>query len=258
VAAGSDVRAGWYAGIEFSGRTRIALERHGGNVESKLGLNDELGVFQTRLTPGGSFETPMVFLGAFAGGLDGAGNQLRHWVRAVLGNPLTWEDPHYPLTVNNSWGSGMQVDEALALRMIGDSKELGLEMYHLDAGWFRGVGDWHPDAKKFPHGLAVIADEAHRQGLRFGIWVDWSQAGLGSGPGALNVRDPQVRDWLVNDLPSDWKLEEEFKGQTIDLGVPAARDYAAREVKRIVEDYHLDMVEHDGYVVAQACTRNDS
>jgi hypothetical protein len=257
VADGSDLRAGWYAGIEFSGRTRIALERHQNHVESKLGLNEELGVFRTRLTPGGSFVTPTVFLGAFTGGLDGAGNQLRPWVRAVLGNPLTWKDPQYPLTVNNSWGSGMQVDEALALRMIGDSKELGLEMYHLDAGWFRGVGDWHPDAKKFPHGLAVIADEAHRQGLRFGLWVDWSQAGLDSGPGALNVHDPQVQDWLVNDLPSDWKLEEEFKGQTVDLGVSAAREYTAREVKRIVEDYHLDMLEHDGYVVAQACTRND-
>ena len=100
----------------------------------------------------------------------------------MLGNPQTWKDPQYPLTVNNSWGSGMAVDEALALRMIAESKELGLEMFHLDAGWFRGVGDWYPDAKKFPHGLAFIADEAHRQGLRFGIWVDWTQAGLDTEP----------------------------------------------------------------------------
>jgi alpha-galactosidase len=30
-----------------------------------------------------------------------------------------------------------------------------------------------------------------------------------------------------------------------------------REVNRIVGDYHLDMLEHDGYVVAQGCTRDD-
>jgi alpha-galactosidase len=221
-----------------------------------LGLDPEPGPFRTRLAAGASFETPAVFLGAFSGGPDGAGIQLRHWVRAVLNNPLTWNDPQYPLTVNNSWGSGMGVDEALALKMIAESKELGLEMFHLDAGWFRGVGDWYPNPKKFPHGLAAIADEAHRQELRFGIWVDWTQAALDTEPGALNARDPTVRDWLVTDLAPDWKPEE-FKGQTIDLGVPAAHDYAGKEVKRIVEDYHLDMLEHDGYLVAQGCIRED-
>ncbi len=247
---------GWYAGIEFSGRTRINLERSGGRLSSVLGLNPDPGPYRTRLTPGGSFETPTVFLGAFSGGPDGAGNQLRPWVRAVLGNRLTWKDAHYPLTVNNSWGSGMAVDEQLALRMIAQSKALGLEMFHVDAGWFRGVGDWYPDPKKFPHGLAYIADAAHRQGLRFGIWVDWTQAALDTEPGALNVNDPKVRDWLVADPPPGWKPEE-FKGETVDLGVPAAHAYMSKEVNRIVTDYHLDMLEHDGYLVAQGCTRDD-
>jgi alpha-galactosidase len=247
---------GWYAGIEFSGRTRVDLHRDGERLTSNLGLNGDPGSFRTRLEPGGSFETPTVFLGAFDGGLDGAGNQLRTWVRATLGNPQIWKDPQYPLLVSNSWGSGMQVDEPLAIRMIANAKELGLEMFHLDAGWFRGVGDWYPDTKKFPHGLSAVVDEAHRQGLRFGMWVDWSQAGIDTEPGALNARDPKVRDWLVNEVGPEWKPEE-FKGQTIDLGVPAAHAYAAKEVNRIVGDYHLDMLEHDGYLVAQGCTRDD-
>jgi alpha-galactosidase len=248
--------AGWYAGIEFSGRTRVSLERSGDGIQSALGLNPDPGPFRTRLAPGGSFETPTVFLGAFDGGVDAAGNQLRPWVRAVLGNPITWKDEHYPWVVNNSWGSGMAVDETLALRMIDESKELGVEMFHIDAGWFRGVGDWYPDPKKFPRGLDYIADQAHKKGLRFGIWVDWTQAALDTQPGALNVRDPKVRDWLVADVPPDWKPEE-FKGQTADAGDPAAHDYFRKEVKRIVEDYHLDMIEHDGYLVAQGCVRDD-
>ena len=251
-----DHGAGWYAGIEFSGRTRITLQRKDGQLMSVMGLNPELGPFRTRLLPNESFESPTIFLGAFNGTTDDAGNQLRHWVRSTLTNPKTWQDPQYPLLVNDSWGSGMQVDEPLALRMIANSKDLGLDMFQLDAGWFRSVGDWYPDPQKFPHGLAFIADAAHHSGLRFGLWVDWAQAGLGTSPTALNVRNPEVKGWLVNDLAPDWKPEE-FKGQTIDLGVPAAHDYASREVKRIVENYHLDMLEHDGYLVAESCTRTD-
>lgn len=249
-------RSGWYAGIEFSGRTRLTLERKGDAVRVAAGLNPDPGPFRTRLAPGEAFETPVVFVGAFDGGIDGAGNVLRRWVREVLNSPRTWQNPNYPLLVNNSWGSGMAIDDSLARRMIRESAELGLEMFHIDAGWFRGVGDWYPDPKKFPKGLAAVADEAHHAGLKFGLWVDWTQAGLDTAPGALNARDSKVRNWMVSDVPWDWKTEP-FKGQTIDLGVPEAHAWAQREVERIVSDYHLDMLEHDGYLVAQGCDRDD-
>jgi alpha-galactosidase len=251
-----DSNTGLYIGVEFSGRTRLTLERDSSSVHGAVGLNPVPGPSHTRLKAYETFDTPTVFVGAFTGGFDGLGNVLRPWVRQVLGNPRIWQNPKYPLVVNNSWGSGMQVDEALAQRMIRDSAELGMEMFHIDAGWFRGVGDWYPDPRKFPHGLAAIADDAHRHGLRFGIWVDWTQAGVDDQPGALNLRGTNVHDWTVSDLPADWKPEL-FKGQTIDLGVPAAHTWAEREVKRIVEDYRLDMLEHDGYLVAQGCVRED-
>ena len=247
---------GWYVGIEFSGRTRISLTREKDSLKAIAGLNPDPPPFRTRLLPGEVFDSPMVFVGGFRDGKDGAGNILRRWVRETLGNPLTWKDPSYPLVVNNSWGGGTNINEAVALSMIRDSADLGVEMFHLDAGWFREVGDWYPDPQKFPHGLKNIADEAHQRGLRFGLWVDWTQAGVSSRPGALNVRDPRVRDWMVTDVPADWRPEA-FKGQTIDLGVPEAKDWARGEVERIVSDYHLDMLEHDGYLVAQGCVRTD-
>jgi alpha-galactosidase len=248
--------SGWYTGIEFSGRTRISLSREKDSLKAALGLNPNPGPFRTGLKPGESFESPIVFLGGFRDGPDAAGNILRPWVRAVLGNPETWKNPNYPLVVNNSWGGGMQVNEEIAERMIRDSAELGVDMFHIDAGWFRDVGDWYPNPQKFPHGLAVIADDAHKRGLKFGIWVDWTQAALSTQPGALNARDPKVRDWMVTDLPADWKPEP-FKGQTIDIGDPDAKQWAEHEVNRIITDYRLDMLEHDGYLVAHGCDRTD-
>jgi hypothetical protein len=249
-------RGGWYAGVEFSGRTLLSLNRRGDSLSGSIGLDPVPGPFRTRLRPGESFETPTVFVSAYSGDADDAGNVLRRWVRRVLGNQRAWDDPNYPLLVNNSWGSGMQVDEALALRMIKDSAELGFDMFHIDAGWFRAVGDWHPDPVKFPRGLAVVADEAHRLGLKFGLWSAWTQAGVGTGEGALSVRDSAIRSWLISEPAPDWKPEA-FKGRSIDLGVPAAQAWAERETDRIVTDYRLDMLEHDGYVVAKSCDRAD-
>ena len=250
-------RHGWYLGIEFSGRTRITLQRVNDSVRGEAGLNPLPRPYQTRVAAGGTFETPAVFLGAFAGGPDGAGNIVRRWVRSVLQNPATLSDSAYPLTVNNSWGNGTAVDEALSRRMIEESAQLGLEMFHLDAGWFRDVGDWHADPAKFPHGIASIADYAHAQGLKFGLWVDWTQAGTSKEPGARDVFDPAIRSWLIADPPPGWKHSEPFKGITLDLGVPAVKAWAGRELERIVGEYRLDMLEHDGYLVAQGTARTD-
>lgn len=157
---------------------------------------------------------------------------------------------------SNTWGEGLEINETQAYRMIDQAAQLGLEMLHIDAGWFKGVGDWYPSPSKFPHGLAPIADEAHRRGLKFGMWVNWAQAGIGTEPGSLNVNDPKVKDWLIADTPPDWKPDS-FVGRTMDIGVPAVKDYTLHEIERIVRDNHLDMLEHDGYLVANSCSRLD-
>lgn len=250
-------RRGWYLGIEFSGRTRIALRRETSSLRGSAGLNPEPGPFRTRVLPGTTFAAPTIFIGTFKGGPDGAGNILRRWVREVLNNPNTLRDPSYPPIVVNSWGSGMAVSDDLARRMIVDSAQLGVEMFHLDAGWFRDVGDWHAHPAKFPRGIASVADFAHQHGLKFGLWADWAQAGTSTQSGALNIHDPTTRDWLITDPPGNWQHREPFKGITIDIGLPAARQWVTTELERLISEYHLDMLEHDGYLVAQGSSRTD-
>ena len=95
---------GWYAGIEFSGRTHLTLQRDAHALYGSVGLDPEPGLFQTRLLPHQTFSTPVVFVGGFQQGADGLGNVLRPWIRRTLNNPRTWQQPTYPLLVNNSWG----------------------------------------------------------------------------------------------------------------------------------------------------------
>jgi hypothetical protein len=53
---------GWYIGIEFSGRTQLSIERSSKSLKANAGLNSNPGPFRTRLEPGDSFDSPVVFL----------------------------------------------------------------------------------------------------------------------------------------------------------------------------------------------------
>ncbi len=141
--------------------------------------------------------------------------------------------------------------------MIRDSADLGIEMFHLDAGWFRGVGDWYPNPQKFPHGLAAIADDAHRHGLKFGLWVDWTQAAFDTEPGALNARDPRSTTGLVTGLARRTGSPKRSKDRPSTSERRRRSNAPKRSASASFSDYHLDMLEHDGYLVAHGCIRTD-
>jgi alpha-galactosidase len=250
------IQTGFYVGIEFSGRTQMTLSRARDSLRGEVGLNPDSGESRTRLKPGEVFETPRIFLGSTHGGPDATANMLRHWIREVLVHQDAWKNPDYPLTAYNTWSVGTDVNEELVRHMISDSSGLGIELFDLDAGWFRDVGDWQPDPAKFPHGLLPLVDEAHARGMKFGLWLDWAQAGLGTSAGALNVRNPKTRGWLTTELSPNWRPEE-LKGEPIDIGYPPAKAWVMHETERIVNDYKLDVLEHDGYLVAQGCESRD-
>jgi len=249
--------AGLYFGIEFSGRVSIDVSATGQPLQVSIvaGLDASEREFRSRLADGESFVTPTVFVGCYRGEVEDGANRLHRFVENQLRPPVG--DARYPLVVNNSWGSGMAVDEALARHMIDDSAALGIELFHIDAGWFRTVGDWHPDARKFPNGLARVSDYAHSKGLLFGLWVGWTQGGTElRGLETLAVTNPEQSDWFTHDYPAGWKPED-FTGATVCLGAKPARDWCLNELRRIVTSYKLDLLEHDQIMIVDQCARPD-
>ena len=257
---------GWHAGIEFSGFVRMALQADGDGkppahrLRAVLGLGKsdvEDAAYRTRLAAGETFATPAVLLGCYAGEVDDGANRLRRWVETRL-RPAS--SANLPLLVSNSWGCGMAVDEALAHRMIDAAADLGLEMYHVDAGWYRRVGDWRPDPGKFPAGMAELARYSHSKGLRFGLWIAWTQGGDQpdeARPGAvLSVHDPAMKSWFPTDYPKSWK-NSDFTGATVCLGERKAVDWCLRDMRRAVPEFTLDLLEHDQHLIVESCNRPD-
>jgi len=252
-----DGPAGVYLGIEFSGRVGFSVSGAGEplNVSVSAGLDPAEPDFRSRLKDGERWATPVVFVGCYRGDVDAGANRLHRFVANYLRPPVS--DARYPLVVNNSWGSGMAVDETLARHMIDDSAALGVELFHIDAGWFRGVGDYYPDPRKFPRGLAAVSDYAHAKGLLFGLWVGWTQGGTDvRSQETLAVTNPRQRDWFTRDYPAGWKPAD-FTGATVCLGDADARAYCLRQLRRITADYKLDLLEHDQVMIVDQCERTN-
>ena len=249
--------AGVYFGIEFSGRVGFDVSAAGNplTVSITAGLDPSEREFRSRLADGERFVTPTVFVGCYRDGVDDGANCLHRFVAAHLRPRVS--DPRYPLIVNNSWGSGMAVDEPLARHMIDDSAALGVELFHIDAGWFHTVGDWHADTKKFPHGLAPVSDYVHSKGMLFGLWVGWTQGGTEvRDMETLAVTNPKQRGWFTRDYPATWKPSE-FTGVPVCLGAAPAREWCVGELRRIVAAYKLDLLEHDQIMIVDQCDRTN-
>ncbi len=248
---------GIYFGLESSARVHMQVhtETDKQGVNLVAGLDPSGGEFLSPLEANAKFEVPTVFIGCYSGSVDDGANRLHRFVEEALRPAVS--DKRYPLIVNNSWGSQMAVTDELCRRMIRDSSQLGVELFGTDAGWFQGVGDWHPDPAKFPNGLGAISDFAHQNGMLFGLWVGWTQGGnRNRGSETLSVRNPQQREWFTKDYPLDWKPSD-FIGADVCLATQPAQNWCLTDLRRVVSEFKLDMLEHDQRMAVDQCTRTD-
>ncbi|MBR1483183.1 MAG: alpha-galactosidase, partial [Ruminococcus sp.] len=86
---------------------------------------------------------------------------------------------HRPVLINNWEATYFDITEEKILAIAQKAKELGVEMFVLDDGWFKnrnddnaGLGDWVPDAEKLPNGLDGLIAKINALGLDFGIWIE--------------------------------------------------------------------------------------
>jgi len=249
---------GLYTGIESTGcvmqKARLEDET---SLKVTLGIETAPGTFRARLEPREVYTFPTVFIGCYKGDIDDGCNRLHRWVERWLCPPS--DDVNLPLLGNNSWGSGVAVDEVLARKMIDDCAALGLEMYHVDAGWYKAIGWWREDPTKFPNGLRVVSDYAHAKGLKFGLWVGWTQGGNTTvDREALSVFEPEMRTWFPKDMPPDWKPSPDgFTSTPVCLACEDAKAWCVQELRRMVNDYKIDLLEHDQIMVVWECERQN-
>ena len=130
------------------------------------------------LETGGVFETPEAVMTYSALGLTGMSHNFHRAVKYHL-IPKQFIDQRCPVLINNWEATMIDFDEEMLVDIAGKAKELGVEMFVMDDGWFgrrtdeyRGLGDWQCNLDKLPSGIPGFARRIHEKGLKFGIWIE--------------------------------------------------------------------------------------
>ncbi|ALC89422.1 alpha-galactosidase [Bacillus sp. FJAT-18017] len=134
--------------------------------------------FEWSLGPGETFQAPEVVMVYSAEGLNGMSQAFHELYRSHL-IPSKWRTETRPILINNWEATYFDFDEEKLVNIATSARELGIELFVLDDGWFgkrnddtTSLGDWHVDVNKLPNGIESLAKKINETGMKFGLWFE--------------------------------------------------------------------------------------
>ena len=147
-----------------------------GNVRVKQGINP-FG-FEKELCENEVFYTPQSIICYSKKGFGGLSREIHDLFRNNLCKSK-WVNENRPILINNWEATYFDFNEEKLLKIANKAKEIGIELFVLDDGWFgkrnddtSSLGDWFVNKDKLPSGIEGIAKKINDIGLRFGIWFE--------------------------------------------------------------------------------------
>ena len=163
--------------LAWSGNSRVEIAR-GDEGDWSASAAAMLAPGEVVLAPGETHFAPACIVAVSAAGRNGAAAGFHAAVRAATSWPGGKMRPR-PVHFNSWEAVYFDHDEARIGELAAAAAAVGAERFILDDGWFSGrsgdsagLGDWTPDAVKYPHGLAPLARKINALGMEFGLWVE--------------------------------------------------------------------------------------
>jgi alpha-galactosidase len=142
----------------------------------RIGVNPE--AFAWTLEPNAEFQVPEAVLVFSAAGLGDLSETYHRLYRERLARGV-WRDRPRPILINNWEATYFGFDEDKLVDIATVARDLGVELFVLDDGWFgardddtTSLGDWFVDRRKLPSGIDGLARRIEALGLRFGLWIE--------------------------------------------------------------------------------------
>lgn len=226
----------------YSGNHVESLSVNGyGKSRFLTGINPKN--FNWTLAAGGSFAAPEAVLVCSTEGFDGMSARMHSFVKEhiVRGE---WQHKDRPILMNSWEASYFKFTESKLLRLAKAAKELGMELFVLDDGWFghrdndqSSLGDWIENRKKLPGGLSQIAGKLKDLGMEFGIWVEPEMVSEDSD---CYRRHPE---WAVR--APHGEHSEGRKQMLLDLSNPEVQKYLIDSMSAVFDRENLTYVKWD-------------
>ncbi|MED1561817.1 alpha-galactosidase [Alkalihalobacillus alcalophilus ATCC 27647 = CGMCC 1.3604] len=134
--------------------------------------------FRWKLAANECFQAPEVVMVYSEKGLNGMSQSFHDLYRNhLISEP--WKTVERPILINNWEATYFDFDEEKLVRIAESARELGIELFVLDDGWFgkrnddtSSLGDWYADEEKLPKGLPSLAKKVNDLGMQFGLWFE--------------------------------------------------------------------------------------
>lgn len=219
---------GWTGNFQFTFEIDNAS-----NLRVISGINPYASNYE--LKPNEVFTTPEFIFTISNEGTGKASRNFHSWARDYQlkdgkGNRLT--------LLNNWEATYFNFNEAKLEDLMKDAKQLGVDMFLLDDGWFankyprnsdkQGLGDWDVTKEKLPNGIPHLVKAAKDVGVKFGIWIE---------PEMVNPKSELFEkhpDWAIH-LPN--RETYYYRNQLVlDLSNPKVQDYVFSIVDKIMTE----------------------
>lgn len=143
------------------------------------------------------------------------------------------------MTLLNNWeNTGFDFNDSTLSQLMRDARDLGVDMFLLDDGWFgnkyprkddhAGLGDWEATRSKLPGGIPALVKSAKDAGVKFGLWIE---------PEMVNPKSElyeKHRDWVI-EQPN--RTTYYYRNQLVlDLSNPQVQDYVFGIVDRLMTE----------------------
>ena len=168
---------GWGCNLIWSGpHLECAEVSSQGDTRLLTGISPEQ--FCWRLDAGERLEAPEAVLTFSDTGYSGVSRHMHAFVQKHIVRG-TWKKKERPVLLNSWEASYFNFSEASLLKLARAGRDVGVELFVLDDGWFgvrnddkRSLGDWYVNKKKLPGGIRRLAEKVEAMGMKFGIWVE--------------------------------------------------------------------------------------
>lgn len=230
--------------LGWTGNFRFTFEVDNQHVLRVVsGINHEASSYLLR--KGDTFRTADFY---FTLSQNGTGEGSRRFQRWMLNHQLHKASDDRMTLLNNWENTYFSFNEEKLVALFGEAKDLGVDLFLLDDGWFgnkyprkddhAGLGDWQVTKEKLPQGIPYLVRKAEENGVAFGIWIE---------PEMVNPKSELAEkhpDWIIQ-LPS--RDTYYFRNQLVlDLCNPKVQDFVYGVVDGLMqENPHIRFMKWD-------------